>query len=236
MVAKQHPTIGMAPSVTVLQLDTDFPRVPGDVGNPQTYIGEIEILRIPNATVGQIVSANPAAIPIAPFETALAHARGDIIVTSCGFLSYWQHHLARQTDRPFISSALTALPDLCRRHAPHDILTVTFDANSLNAAHFGPYQTDVIGLPADMHLRQVISQNLPSLDLARATQDITDFIASQCQPHHKHVLLECTNLPPYKNALCARIGLPITDILTCIETARPNTIVPAFVPQGRPVP
>ena len=58
----------MAPSVTVLQLDTDFPRVAGDVGCEQTYLDDIQIIRIPNATVGQIVSADPAAIPIAPFR------------------------------------------------------------------------------------------------------------------------------------------------------------------------
>jgi len=223
----------MASCVTVLQLDTDFPRVAGDVGCAQTYIGDIEILRISNATVGQIVSTNPAAITIAPFEDALAQARGDVIVTSCGFLSYWQTLLAKQTGRPFISSALTALPDLCERHAPQDILTVTFDADSLNGNHFGAYQTDVIGLPPDMHLRQVISQNLTTLDVARATQEIADFVALQCKPHHTHILLECTNLPPYKHALSAQTGLPITDILTCIETVREGTIQPAYLPPQR---
>ncbi len=219
----------MTPAVTVLQLDTEFPRVPGDVGSPDTYLGNIEILRIPNATVGQIVSANPAAIPIAPFEVALAQATGDIIVTSCGFLSYWQTHLAAQTDKPFVSSALTALPTLCETYAAQDIMTVTFDAASLNEAHFGPYQTDVIGLPGDMHLVDVISQNLRILDDARAGQEIADFIAARRKPTHKHILLECTNLPPYKRTIAARTGLPITDILTCIEALRPKTIEPEFL-------
>lgn len=86
MVARKHPLAVVCPSVTVLQLDTDFPRVPGDVARPDTYIGDVEILRIPNATVGQIVRADPAAIPIAPFEQAMHQATGDRIVTSCGFL------------------------------------------------------------------------------------------------------------------------------------------------------
>ncbi len=219
----------MTPAVTVLQLDTEFPRVPGDVGSPDTYLGNIEILRIPNATVGQIVSANPAAIPIAPFEAALAQATGDIIVTSCGFLSYWQTHLAAKTEKPFVSSALTALPTLCENHAAHEIMTVTFDAASLNENHFGPYQTDVIGLPGDMHLVDVISQNLRILNDAQAGQEIADFIAAQRKPNHKHILLECTNLPPYKRTIAALTGLPITDILTCIEAKRPKTIEPEFL-------
>ncbi|MCF2872007.1 hypothetical protein L0664_13100 [Octadecabacter sp. G9-8] len=216
----------MPPLVTVLQLDTDFPRIAGDVASPATYLGDIEILRVSGASVGQIVSNDPAAIPIAPFEEAIAQARGDVIVTSCGFLSYWQAHLSQLTDKPFISSALVALPDLCARYAPQDILTVTFDAESLNTAHFGMYQTDVIGLPRGSHLRKVIAQNLTALDAARAGREIGELVAASRQPHHKHILLECTNLPPYKSVLAAQTDLPITDILTLIEAARPGTINP----------
>lgn len=223
----------MSPSVTVLQLDTDFPRVPGDVGCAQTYLDEIEILRIPSATVSQVVSAEPAAIPIAPFEDALTKARGDIVVTSCGFLSYWQAHLAGRTDKPFISSALTALPDLCQQYVPKNILTLTFDADSLNEQHFGPFQTEVFGLPLDMHLRQVITLNQTRLDVARATQEIADYVASLRKPHHKHILLECTNLPPYKDAIAAQTGLTISDILTCIEATRPGTIQPKYLAHQR---
>jgi hypothetical protein len=219
----------MTPAVTVLQLDTDFPRIAGDVGCPDTYCGDIEILRISGASVGQIVNADPAAIDIAPFEDTLAQAGGDVIVTSCGFLSYWQTHLAQRTDKPFISSVLTALPDLCTRYAPQDILTVTFDAESLNTAHFGTHQTDVIGLPSDLHLRSVIAENLTVLDAKRAGREIVDLVATYCKIHHKHILLECTNLPPYKFALAAQTGLPITDILTLIEDVRPHTIHPEYL-------
>lgn len=229
MAARNNPVTRMAPSVTVMQLDTEFPRVPGDVGCPQTYLGDIEIIRIANATVGQIVSSNPAAIPIAPFEAALAAAKGEVVVTSCGFLSYWQTHLQSRTVKLFISSALTALPQLCARHALHDILTLTFDASHLNAQHFGPYETDVIGLPPNMHLRQVISQNRTELNVDLATREITEFVTTQRKEHHKHILLECTNLPPYKDAIGSATGLPITDILTGIEGVRPNTIRPAFL-------
>ncbi|MEP2707610.1 MAG: hypothetical protein ABJQ71_19875 [Roseibium sp.] len=229
MAARNHPVTRMAPSVTVLQLDTEFPRVPGDVGCKQTYVGDIEIIRIANATVGQIVSSNPATIPIAPFEAALTAAKGEVVVTSCGFLSYWQTHLQSRTDKPFISSALTALHQLCNFHVPHDILTLTFDASRLNAQHFGPYETDVIGLPTDMHLRQVISQNLTELDVDLATREVTEFVMTQRKEHHKHILLECTNLPPYKDAIGSATDLPITDILTGIEGVRQNTIRPAFL-------
>ena len=66
----------MPPALTILQLDTDFPRVPGDVACPETYTCEVEIIRVPRATVGQIVSDRPEEIDIIPFETALHRAQG----------------------------------------------------------------------------------------------------------------------------------------------------------------
>lgn len=228
MAARSGQTDTVTPAVTVLQLDTQFPRVAGDVACPDTYRGPVEILRIPNASVGQITGANPASIPIAPFEAALDVAKGDLIVTSCGFLSYWQTHLQVRTTKPFVSSALTALPALCEIYSARDILTVTFDANTLNQQHLGPYPVDLIGLSPQMHLRHVIAGDLPQLDTDLAMREVAELIRQHQRTHHKHILLECTNLPPYKHAIAATTGLPITDILTCIEQQRPGAIRPTF--------
>lgn len=219
----------LPPAVTVLQLDTTFPRIPGDVACPETFQGPVEILRIAGASVGRVVTADPATVPIAPFEKALDQAQGAVVVTSCGFLSYWQSRLAARTDKPFIASALLALPALCARYGPDEILTVTFDANNLNAQHFGAHRPDLIGLPRTMHLRQVISENRDHLDRARSARDLVALIAGHQRPRHKHILLECTNLSPYKSAIAAETGLPITDMLTLIEDARRGTIRPEFL-------
>ena len=57
----------MRPSVTVLQLDTHFPRVAGDVGAPATYLNEIEIIRVTGTSVEGIVTGDPTSIDVAPF-------------------------------------------------------------------------------------------------------------------------------------------------------------------------
>ena len=221
----------MAPRVTVLQLDTDFPRVAGDVGSPHSYAAPPQIIRIAGASVGRIVTDRPQDIDIAPFVDALEQATGDIIVTSCGFLSYWQTHLAALCDRPFISSALIALDGLSRDHAPDALRILTFDAGSLHAAHLGAhgiYTPSLIGLAPENHLRQVISQNLTTLDTAKAGSEITALLCATQTAAHRHILLECTNLPPYRAAIKAATGLPVTDILTCIEVACPGAIAAPF--------
>ena len=232
MVARQNQRLSgqvMPPRVTVLQLDTDFPRIAGDVGASESYARPPQIIRIAGASVGRIVTDRPQDIAIAPFEEAMKQADGDIVVTSCGFLSYWQAHLAALTDRPFISSALTALEELHSTHAPEALRILTFDAGSLGTAHLGSYPqyaASIIGLPADHHLRRVISHNKAHLDQARASNEITTLLQETQTPHHAHILLECTNMPPYREAIKAATGLPVTDILTRIEATCPGAIAP----------
>lgn len=222
----------MRPAQSVLQLDTDFPRIAGDVGCAETYLSDIEIIRIKAATVAKVVTNRPQDIEIGPFESALSAARGEVIVTSCGFLSYWQIHLAALTEKPFISSSLIALDTLSRRYTPDELLILTFDANSLTAAHLGKnksYTTSILGLPETNHLRRVIAENQTHLDTGRATKEITAHVAAHITPKHRHILLECTNLPPYKATLTAQTGLPVTDILTLIEAKRAGTVHTDFL-------
>jgi hypothetical protein len=221
----------MIPRVTVLQLDTDFPRIAGDVGCADSYARAPQIIRIKGADVGRIVTNRPQDIDIAPFEEALKRATGDIITTSCGFLSYWQEHLAALTDRPFVSSALTALETLSAQYSPDQLRILTFDASSLGAQHLGmhpQYATSILGLSPDTHLRQVISQNRRALDPDRAGPQIASLLSAAQTNIHQHILLECTNLPPYRAAITAATGLPITDILSVIEARCKGAVATEF--------
>lgn len=221
----------MIPRVTVLQLDTHFPRIAGDVGAPGSYARPPQIIRIKGASVGRIVTDRPQDTDIAPFEDALTQATGDIIVTSCGFLSYWQAHLAAVAQRPFIASSLVSLDALAQVYAPDELCILTFDAARLGPAHLGAqaeYARSILGLPADHHLREVVIGNLDRLDPRQAADEICALLAAQQTDKHRHILLECTNLPPYRQAITAATGLPVTDILTTIEAACPGAIARAF--------
>lgn len=221
----------MTPRVTVLQLDTDFPRIAGDVGAIESYARAPQIIKIAGASVGRIVTERPQDIDITPFEEALRHAQGDIIVTSCGFLSYWQEHLAALADRPFVSSSLTALADLAQLHSPEALRILTFDADRLGPLHLGnhsEYAQSILGLPSQHHLREVISKNLATLNRVKAATEIVDLLKESQTAAHQHILLECTNLPPYREVIKAATGLPVTDILTRIEITCPGAIAPRF--------
>lgn len=220
----------MTPATTVLQLDTAFPRIPGDIGCADTYLAPIDIIAVPGAAVGRIVTSDPASIDIAPFRQAARVAEGDLVTTSCGFLSYWQDTLAKACPKPFLSSALLALDNI--NQPPEATLICTFDSAKLTPAHLRghpEYASSIIGLPPGSHLRQVIEGDLAELDAARAERELLATIEANLTDRIRYILLECTNLPPYKRALEHRFGIKTTDILDLIEAARPGTVRPEFL-------
>ena len=220
----------MRPALTVLQLDTNFPRIPGDVACRDTYVDEVEILRIPAASVGRIVTQDPGSVDIKPFEDAVRVARGEIITTSCGFLAHWQAHLEALSTRPVLTSALLALPRLAGEGRTISVLT--FDEGKLIAGQgdaLEGHAGQVIGLRPDMHLRQVIEHDARELDQQRAQTEITAVIQDHIDPHCDTLLLECTNLPPYKTAIRNVFSGRIIDILTEIETLKPGAVRSAFL-------
>ena len=225
----------LMPYLSLLQLDTQFPRIPGDVASPDTYDCALDIRSLAGLSVARVVSAQPDPDDLSLIEPHLCDAPGDVITTSCGFLSVWQEQLAARSPVPFLGSALMQLPMLSASFASDEVAILTFDADSLAAPAFKPalagFGGPIVGLPPAAHLRCVIAGDLATLDQARAEAELIDLVAGvqQTQPVVRALLLECTNLPPYKAALRARFDVEIFDILTLIHATNPNMVKPAFL-------
>ena len=104
------------PVVSLLQLDTSFPRIAGDIGSADTWRAELDIHMVPDLSVARVINKSPGDTDISGIAAAMAGARGDLLTTSCGFLCHWQDQLAANTSKPFVSSALLALPGLMERY------------------------------------------------------------------------------------------------------------------------
>lgn len=220
--------------LTVLQLDTTFPRHPGDVASPETYQVPITVERIPKASVAKIVNVRPDQYDITPFQDACRNIKTGLGVSSCGFLGYWQDNLAQSCARPFISSALIDLPQ-CQQHYQDDEMAIlTFNEDVLSTSLYKPllsgFNGKLIGLTPQMHLREVISQDLPHLDHQKAEAELLELLAPfLASGRIKALILECTNLPPYKTAIKSAFSVEIYDILTSIETRAPQAIKPEYL-------
>ena len=220
--------------VSVLQLDTRFCRVPGDVGCAESYLHDPEIIRVPCASVANIVTDQPGQIDLDPFLNAIERATGDVVVTSCGFLSPFQDQLQSITPKPIIASVLNMLSDLDVMKGADRSSVLTFDATRLVEAHFpNPYRANdfrVVGLRPNNPLRQRIEEDVPDcFDASDVVNAVVADFALAVMPTTETVILECTNLPPYKPQMRHDSNVRIIDILSAIERIAPNTITSEYL-------
>ena len=212
--------------IGVIMLNTQFPRPIGDIGNPQSLPYEVLIEKVASADVaGVVVEGQPQAkVQQALLEAAkrLERQGVEVIVSSCGFLGSMQQVFNQQLSVPIITSSLMLMPFLRAVYPSASLGVITFDANKLGPEHFNGHYDDKVfiqGIEPTGELYRVISQDLTQLDTAQAEQEV--LAAAQAllarQPEIELLLLECTNLPPYRGVLQQQLALPVFDLISAID-------------------
>ncbi len=217
MTAAQPPALG------ILMLDTRFPRVPGDVGNPSTWPFPVRYAVVRNASPERVVRGNARGLvdAFAAAGRTLASEGAAGIITTCGFLALHQRQLAHALPVPFASSSLMQLLVLARTlPAGKRPGVITIDAASLTGRHLTAVGADpatpVVEVdPAGAFARAILG-DLPSLDTAAAEREVLaagERLVAE-HPDVAAVVLECTNMPPYASSLRKRLGLPVHDMVS----------------------
>jgi hypothetical protein len=219
--------------IGVIMLDTRFPRPPGDIGNPETFSGRAIYEVVPGAAAERVVRAgSPDPALLAPFLAArdrLVGAGAQLVTTSCGFLVRFQEKLAQDCAVPLISSSLLALPVMARRYGKVGVVTIhggRLTPDYLAAAGASP-DAPVEGTEAGREITKKLLGDAPDLDFAAAERDVVEAgeRLKARVPGLGAVLLECTNMPPYRHALARALGLPVFDILTVLADRAPGLVV-----------
>ena len=219
-----------APILGVLMLGTRFPRIVGDVGCEATFPCPVEYCIVPGASPRRVVVEAGRGL-LAPFVAAAREleSRGvRAITTSCGFLALFQAELQAAVRVPVWTSSLIMVNELqARLPRGRRVGIVTADAASLTALHLAaagaPIDTPCSGLAEGSVFRRTLLEDLPALDAAHAEAE-TVAAARRLVAAHAGIgaiVLECTNLPPYADAVRAAIGLPVHDITTLIAAWLP---------------
>lgn len=202
-------------------LQTRFPRPPGDVGHPDTFAFAVRRRIVAGATPAAVVRARGPALlqPFIDAARALTDEGVDAIATSCGFLARWQRELQSALPVPVWTSALLHLAELRgQRCGVITIESASLGADELQAVGADP-ATPVEGITPQSPLHRTLLQDLPSLDMDDAREQVVA-AARRLQrrvPGLQHLVLECTNLPPYADALRQACGLPVHDITTLLR-------------------
>ena len=220
-IGKRLLTPGQAPFLGVIMLDTRFPRPPGDLGNLATYAVPVNIRVVRGIWPDKVVQsaaglhAGRVGPAFAAVARALAREGAAAITTTCGFLVLLQKELQAAVKVPVITSSLMLLPGLLRQQARVGVLTIS--AGKLGREHLRaagvPRErlADVIvqGVDPASEFATRILGNQPAMDLAQAGADVVAAaIALKArEPALTDVVLECTNMPPYRDAITAATGL-----------------------------
>ncbi|MDO9403909.1 MAG: aspartate/glutamate racemase family protein [Polaromonas sp.] len=211
----------------IVMLDTRFPRLPGDIGHagafqvptnrrvirgvwPDKVVQSAAGLR-----AGRVVPSFIQLVQSLQREGALA------ITTSCGFLVLLQKELQAAVKVPVITSSLMLLPGLLKTHGRVGVLTIS-------ATKLGSDYLRAAGVPCE-RLKDVVVQgvdpggefasailgNRETMDVHKAAADVVAAAVAlkQREPALTDVVLECTNMPPYRAAIEAATGLKTWSLI-----------------------
>ena len=206
----------------ILMLDTRFPRIEGDIGNPASFDFPVIYRTLEGIGPSDAVAAHPVRARIAAALAANAQklaAAGAIgISTSCGFLALFQRELAALSPAPVATSALLMIRTL----APRRVGVITASAKNLTPAHFAavgaPEDTPVQGMPDEGAFAATFLANGTTLDRdAVERETIAAGQALLARRKLDAIVLECTNLPPYAQALREKLDMPVYDVLDLLR-------------------
>jgi hypothetical protein len=207
----------------ILMLDTRFPRIVGDIGNAESFDFPVIFRRMEGIRSADAVTAHPdrprVLAALADNARALA-AEGAIgLSTSCGFLALYQDELSALSPVPVATSALLHIRNL----AGNRVGVLTASARNLTPAHFAsvgaPPDTPFVGLPEDSSFARTFIGNAPTLDREQVEREVVAAARGLVERHPAidTIVFECTNLPPYKQAVQAAVGRPVLDVLDLLK-------------------
>lgn len=212
-------------SVGILMLETRFPRIPGDMGNAETWPFPVLYKVVPGASPRRVVCEKAEGLLDGFLAAAaeLVRLGADGITTTCGFLSLYQKEIAANVGVPVATSSLMQIPFIERVLPPGKrvgVLTVSaanLTPEHLSAAGADP-ATPIVGTDGGSEFSRVMINDEERLDVAAAQRDI---LAAGDRLVASHdgigaVLLECTNMVPYARALSQRLRLPVFSIYTFV--------------------
>lgn len=218
------------PFIGIIMLDTDFPRVKGDVGNPDTFDFPVRYWVVKGASPQRVVTQADKRL-IKPFIEAghaLIREGAAAIATSCGFLALFHKELAAAFQVPVFSSSLLQV------HLAHSVIKssqkvgiITASKTSLTRDHLSAigiadYPLAIVGMEETEEFSSVFLGGKQTLDLEKCRREMETASRKliRFHPDVGAVVMECTNMPPYASDVHrATGGLPVFDAVTMITYA-----------------
>lgn len=231
LLRRGSPTYGV--DVGIMLLDADFPRPVGDIAHAGTFDFPVHYEVTDGAPVPHVVERSAVGLleDFVRSGSRLVRRGATVLATSCGFLAIFQRELADRLRVPVATSSLLQIP-LVLRLLPADqrVAVVTINGSTMTPAHLdgagiSPEDRDRlvwVGLESSEHFYEVVVHDEGPLDVDRAERELVEACRSVVTEHPDvgAFVLECTNMPPYADAIRRATGLPVWDAISLVEWLR----------------
>lgn len=215
--------------VGILMLESRFPRIVGDAGNAETWPFPVLYKVVRDASPSKVVRRLDVETMLPAFLDAaqeLERAGVQLITTNCGFLVLMQAELQRELGVPFLSSSLLQVPWVAPTLPPgRKVGLLTIERASLTDEHLR-----AAGIPPELplavrgleefggHFTEHILGDHPDLDVdrCRTEHELAAAALLEDDPDIGAIVLECTNMPPYADAIRRATQLPVYDLTTLL--------------------
>jgi hypothetical protein len=215
------------PLIGILMLETTFPRILGDIGNPKTFPFPVLYQTVDGASPQKVVLEADAGLIDGFIDAGLSLVERGVkaVTTSCGFLALFHRQLIEALPVPVFTSSLLQV------HVANSVIRsdqkvgiITAHKKSLTNAHLAGvgilnYPLAIVGMEDAEEFSSVFIGGKATLD-ARICQREMLCAANQLMRRHPDVgaiVLECTNMPPYANMVRRATGVPVFDAVTLVN-------------------
>ncbi len=213
-------------AIGILILDAAYPCVPGNVGNATTFGFPVRYEVVRGASIDRLLNQRDPTLA-QPFVEAAQRLRDSgvrAITGACGFMALFQREVAAAVDIPVLLTSLLQIPFIFSI-TKRPVGIVTANSKALTDRHF-----EALGIGRDMPLaiagmeeqpefRSAILEEKGTLDSRKIEKELVGVVRrlSARHPEIGAVLLECSDLPPYRKAVHEACSLPVFDYTTMIN-------------------
>ena len=149
------------------------------------------------------------------------------ITTSCGFNAIFQKEISSALKIPFFSSSLVQIPFIRAMYGnSRGIIVITARKANLKEEHFnatGTYDMSglhIYGMREECGEWKKMGEDFNAeLDLALLEEQFVTIVLNAVRQHPETVAIvyECTDMPPFSEAVRNVTGLPVFDFVTMTE-------------------
>ena len=219
---------GGGTAIGVLCLETSFTKIPGHIRNPATFGFPVVYKVVAGATPDRVVrQADPRLL--GPFISAARELEAGgvaAIAGACGFLVLFQRQLADSVTVPLYASSLVQLPMVHRMlRKDRKVGLLAADKESLTRRHLAAIGGEsvpvcIAGMAGQPEFREVILEGRRTeLDAARLRREVLTEVGRLAgdNPDMGALIIECTDLVPFAQAIQAAARVPVFDIVTLTQ-------------------